>query len=69
MKESMTITEALFYVIQTLSHIKIPVSEVNDMGIPISESIEIINKCIDSIKEQGHKAESGPDSAEDSGNA
>lgn len=42
----MTITEAVKHVTSTLSGIRVPASEIQSIGLPIAQSIEILTQCV-----------------------
>ena len=52
MEESKTVKEVLEDVIKTLSNIKVPMSEIDAIGIPIARSINGIKACINAIDNQ-----------------
>lgn len=51
MEESRTIQDVLDGVIKRLSNIKVPMSEIDDIGFPIAVSINEIKACVVAIVE------------------
>ena len=51
MGESKTIREVLEDVVKMLSGIKVPMSEIDDIGIPVARSINGIKACLEAMTE------------------
>lgn len=52
----MTIKEATAHVIQTLKDIRVPMAEIETIGVPISQCIGILSQCVEYM-EQADQAE------------
>ena len=52
----MTIKEATAHVIQTLKDIRVPMAEIQSIGVPVSQCIDILSQCV-TYMEQAEKAE------------
>ena len=52
----MTIKEATAHVIQTLKDIRVPMAEIETIGVPLSQSIGILTRCVEYM-EQADQAE------------
>ncbi len=43
----MTIREATTHVIQTLKDIRVPMAEIQTIGVPVSQCIDILSQCVE----------------------
>lgn len=69
MEGTMTVKDVLKDVIETLNNISVPMSQINDIGLPIAKSINNIKACVEAMesaeKDQAEKetAEAGDENA------
>lgn len=64
MEESRTIQDVLDGVIKRLSNIKVPMSEIDDIGFPIAVSINEIKACVVAIVENDKKTSDDQNNSE-----
>ena len=62
----MTIKEAVIHVANTLEGINLPVGLIKTVGVPMSNSIDILRQCIEYMEqaEQAEKQKEGEEVAE-----
>ena len=53
----MTIKEATAHVIQTLKGIRVPMAEIETIGVPISQCIGILSQCVDYMEQADQAAQ------------
>ena len=69
MEGTMTVKDVLNDVVETLNGISVPMSQINDIGLPIAKSINNIKACVEAMeraeKDQAEKetAEAGDENA------
>lgn len=64
MEESRTIQDVLDGVIKRLRNIKVPMSEIDDIGFPIAVSINEIKACVVAIVENNKKTSDDQNNSE-----
>lgn len=53
----MTIKEATAHVVQTLKSIRVPMAEIETIGVPISQCIGILSQCVDYMEQADQAAQ------------
>jgi hypothetical protein len=64
MENKLTVKDVLEIVVKRLSNINVPVSLINQIGIPVGQSISEITECLRAISNAEEKKEGADDGAD-----
>ena len=69
MENQMTIDQVLKITVETLEGLKVPVSLIDEISIPVARAISNIRMCIEAVEASRAEAESKQTEEQEDGNA